>query len=165
MGLENMMYQMYTYYSSLDNIAQVDIITQNCFYAVKQNEFWYRGKVTSILDDNLVSVRFVDYGDMTIVSRDDIRPLHDMFQKLPYQAVKARLGGVVPKSGKWTDDDVLLFSQRVMGQHLVSRVGGVREGPEGDITLEILNLVDTTHPEEDSNIVQELVDMGRAVYK
>lgn len=55
--------------------------------------FRFRVYVTNIISDNEVSIYFCDFGDVTIVSRNNLQPLKSDFLKLPYQAVKAKLVG------------------------------------------------------------------------
>ena len=46
-----------------------------------------------ILTNGLVSMYKLDYGKHELVSMRKVQPLADMFRKLPFQAVTARLAG------------------------------------------------------------------------
>jgi tudor domain-containing protein 1/4/6/7 len=49
--------------------------------------------VTNVISENVVSVYFCDYGDVSVLPLDKLQPLTDQFKELPYQAIKAKLAG------------------------------------------------------------------------
>lgn len=49
--------------------------------------------VSNVINDNMVSVYFCDYGDVSVLPLDKLQPLIDQFKELPYQAIKAKLAG------------------------------------------------------------------------
>ena len=49
--------------------------------------------VSNVINDNMVSVYFCDYGDVSVLPLDKLQPLIDQFKGLPYQAIKAKLAG------------------------------------------------------------------------
>ena len=49
--------------------------------------------VSNVINDNMVSVYFCDYGDVSVLPLDKLQPLLDQFKELPYQAIKAKLTG------------------------------------------------------------------------
>ena len=49
------------------------------------DDFWYRARVSKCIDENNVAVRFVDYGDLTMMNVADLQPLWPQFRQLPYQ--------------------------------------------------------------------------------
>jgi len=49
--------------------------------------------VSNVINDNMVSVYFCDFGDVSILPLDKLQPLIEQFKGLPYQAIKAKLAG------------------------------------------------------------------------
>jgi tudor domain-containing protein 1/4/6/7 len=49
--------------------------------------------VSNVINDNMVSVYFCDYGDVSVMPLEKLQPLTDQFKELPYQAIKAKLAG------------------------------------------------------------------------
>jgi len=49
--------------------------------------------VSSVINENMVSVYFCDYGDVSVLSLEKLQPLIDHFKELPYHAIKAKLAG------------------------------------------------------------------------
>ena len=45
------------------------------------------------MNDNMVSVYFCDYGDVSVLPLEKLQPLTDQFKELPYQGIKAKLAG------------------------------------------------------------------------
>jgi len=55
--------------------------------------YFYSVCVSNVINDNMVSVYFCDYGDVSVLPLDKLQPLIDQFKELPYQAIKAKLAG------------------------------------------------------------------------
>ena len=64
-------------------------------------DYWYRGFVKSQTKPNVLTVYYTDYGTSDEVRIQDIRYLAPQFQKLPAQAILARLSGVKPINDTW----------------------------------------------------------------
>jgi len=56
--------------------------------------------VSNVINDNMVSVYFCDYGDVSVLPLEKLQPLIDQFKELPYQAIKAKLAGECPCVGQ-----------------------------------------------------------------
>lgn len=56
--------------------------------------------VSNVINDNMVSVYFCDYGDVSVLPLDKLQPLIDQFKELPYQAIKAKLAGECLRVGR-----------------------------------------------------------------
>jgi hypothetical protein len=80
----------------------------DCIFAkYPDNGQWYRGKISEISADSktqsMVRVLFVDYGEQKWVLRSECRggiPRH--FLDIPIKALRCKLDGVVPISGKYS---------------------------------------------------------------
>lgn len=53
----------------------------------------FRVSALNIINENMVTVYFCDFGDVSILSLDKLQPLKGQFLELPYQAIKAKLVG------------------------------------------------------------------------
>ena len=61
-----------------------------CCTRFAQDSLWYRGKVLEI-DQNEVTVQYVDYGNTETKSINEIKLMHPTFYTLPGQAIKCSL--------------------------------------------------------------------------
>jgi hypothetical protein len=120
--------------------------------------------VSKCIDENNVAVRFVDYGDLTMMNIADIQPLWSQFRLLPYQAITARLANIRPAEVDWRPEDTVWFSNRVADKPFVSLVkkAGLSLEACPEVELELV-LVDTSLPDLDRYIEQELIEAGRAL--
>lgn len=161
--LELLMTELNTFYTNEEHLQEVnpsDLSEGEYFAARHTDGFWYRVRVTKVIDNEHAAVRYVDYGDLTMVSVSDLQPLWGQFRNLPYQAINARLANVVPAEGDWKPEDTVWFNNRVSDKQFVSIIKSVDGGTEPIVDLV---LIDTSHPNEDKFIDQELVQDGRAV--
>jgi len=161
--LELLMTELNAFYTAeerLQEVARADLTEGSYFAAQHTDGFWYRVRVTRVIDAEQAAVRFVDYGDLSMVSLAELQPLWGQFRNLPYQAINARLAGCEPTGGDWRPEDTIWFNTRVADKQFVSLVKGVESQPEPTL---FLTLIDTSHPAEDKFVDQELVQAGRAV--
>jgi len=93
--LEEMMESMQAEYKQqkyphppLDSVKEGEL-----YAALHHDGNWYRVCVSNVINDNMVSVYFCDYGDVSVLPLDKLQPLIDQFKELPYQAIKAKLAG------------------------------------------------------------------------
>lgn len=160
--LEKLMSDLNSFYNKEENVQEVateDIKEGDYFAARHTDGFWYRVRVTRVIDGDSAAIRYVDYGDLTMVSLSDIQPLWGQFRNLPFQAINAKLANVVSAGSDWLAEDTVWFNNRVADKQFVSLVKSVTG--EKEPTVELV-LIDTTHPSEDKYIDQELVQDGRA---
>lgn len=140
-------------------------IQEGKLYAARHTDgHWYRVCISSIINDNMVSVYFCDYGDVSVLPLDKLQPLKSEFFDLPYQAIKARLVGIRPINGDWSVEDSYRFHELVVEKSFVSVV--VESRPDEFSPAETilgLKLIDVT-TNEDICIDKLLVDEGRAVF-
>ena len=158
--LEKLMSDLNSFYNNEDNfqdLAAADIKEDDYFVARHTDGFWYRVRITKVIDGESAAVRYVDYGDLTMVSLSDIQPLWGQFRNLPFQAINAKLANIVPAQSDWLPEDTVWFSSRVADKQFVSLVKSVSGEKE---PLVELVLIDTTHPSEDKYIDQELVQVS-----
>jgi len=161
--LELLMTELNTYYTveeHLQEVSSADLSEGEYFAARHTDGFWYRVRVTNVIDSDHAAVRYVDYGDLTMVSVSDLQPLWGQFRNLPYQAINAKLANVLPVQGDWKPEDTVWFNNRVSDKQFVSLIKSVDGG--ADPVVELV-LIDTSHPNEDKFIDQELVQDERAV--
>eukprot|EP00095_Tigriopus_kingsejongensis_P000637 maker-scaffold275_size226830-snap-gene-1.31 protein:Tk00637 transcript:maker-scaffold275_size226830-snap-gene-1.31-mRNA-1 annotation:"tdrd7" len=156
------------FYSNPKNhrpVTKTDL-EQDKFFAIRhEDKSWYRVKVTSMLDEFTASVRFVDFGDASMVCVDNFQLLWSQFRNLPMQAISAKLADIIPKDGgDWSADDCVWFSKRVVRKQFVSVIKDITLDDDEPANVKIsVSLVDTDHPTDDKFIEKELVECGRAV--
>ncbi|CAB4061777.1 TDRD1_4_6_7 [Lepeophtheirus salmonis] len=147
-SLEILTSEMIEFYSSptrrVVDITLEDLSKDSFFAAVHSDGFWYRIKVDRVLDDQTITVKFVDYGDFAM-------------------AIKAFLSDIVPVNGDWTPADAIWFSNRSVNKQFVSVVKDISQEEDGSVKLGV-SLIDVSHPKEDIIIDKLLVDEKRAVY-
>ncbi len=126
--------------------------------------YWYRVRITKLIDQNSAAVRLVDYGDLSMINISDIQPLWKQFRNLPLQAINAKLANILPVEVDWRPEDTVWFSNRVADQEFVSLVKKVSPSIGDDFECVVeLTLIDTTHPSVDKFIDQELIEERRAI--
>ena len=69
-----------------------------------------------------IEVTFVDFGNSTIVSPKDVRPIYSEFLKLPAQVFVCSLADTESKSKSWTDEAIDTFQNMVLDKHLAAYV-------------------------------------------
>ncbi|PNF29230.1 hypothetical protein B7P43_G10775 [Cryptotermes secundus] len=142
----------------------VDNVKEGRLYAALHHDgLWYRVCVSNVINDNMVSVYFCDYGDVSVMSLEMLQALTDQFKELPYQAIKAKLAGIRPKHSDWSVEDCLIFQELVVNREFVSIV--MEKGPDilNPTSMTVgLRLIDTSQ-EEDVWIDELLVNQERAV--
>jgi hypothetical protein len=68
-----------------------------CIARLPRDNKYYRAEIVDINDKNEFKVFYVDYGDYSYVTRDEIYPLSEKFVRvLPFQAIKCSLYGIEP---------------------------------------------------------------------
>ncbi|XP_014606182.1 PREDICTED: tudor domain-containing protein 7-like isoform X5 [Polistes canadensis] len=143
----------------------IESIKEGNFYAAKhKDKHWYRVSAMNIIDENMVTVYFCDFGDVCILSLDKLQPLKSQFLELPYQAIKAKLVGIRPINKDWSVEDCLRFQQLVLEKNFVSIIiESTRDDKNPVETILGLKLIDV-ETSEDIFIDQLLVDENRAVF-
>ncbi|KAK1132304.1 hypothetical protein K0M31_016420 [Melipona bicolor] len=143
----------------------VESVKEGKLYAAQHiDSHWYRVCISSIIKENMVSVYFCDFGDVSVLPLNKLQPLKSEFLELPYQAIKARLVGIRPINVDWSVEDSLRFQELVVDKNFVSIV--VESKPDGfspaDTVLG-LKLIDV-NTAEDIYIDRLLVEEGRATF-
>ncbi|XP_076661435.1 tudor domain-containing protein 7 tapas [Halictus rubicundus] len=142
-----------------------DTVREGKLYAAKHIDgHWYRVCISSIIKENMVSVYFCDFGDVSVLPLNKLQPLKSQFLELPYQAIKARLAGIQPINVDWSVEDSLRFQELVVEKSFVSIV--VESKPDGlspGDTILGLKLINVS-TDEDVHIDKLLVDEGRAIF-
>jgi hypothetical protein len=165
--LELLMNDLSNFYNDPSHLREMSVeqVEEGSYFSARHPDdgYWYRVRVTKVIDSENVAVRYVDYGDLSMVSLGNLQPLCFQFRNLPYQAIHARLADIMPAAGDWRPEDTIWFNQRVVDQQFVSLVKGVSESASGELTLD-LALIDTSDNEEDRYVEKELVQEKRAQF-
>lgn len=97
-----------------------------CVAKFSDDKRWYRGEISKVEDDK-VSVYFVDYGNTETVDKSAVKAANANYMSLEVQGVKCSLSGVV--SEDWSSGAIEKFEELVMDKELLADVvyfsGGV----------------------------------------
>lgn len=166
-SLHDMMLKMQDFYHAQPAGFEVsrDCVQEGGLYAVKHDDgHWYRANLINIISPELVSVHFSDFGDISVLPPENIRVLASQFKELSYQAIKAKLTGIVPSHSDWSIEDCLRFQDLVVNKTLVTLIK--ETGPDlinPNDTVIGLQIIDTS-TDVDVDIAELLVNEGRAIY-
>ncbi|XP_042307896.1 tudor domain-containing protein 7 isoform X2 [Sceloporus undulatus] len=144
-NLEVLVEEMLLYYSALDEGPNA--VEKNKLYAAKVKNKWHRVLVKGMLANGLVSVYELDYGKHELVSIQNVRPLLNMFRKLPFQAITAQLAGV--ECQQWSEEASIVFRNHVEKKPLVAQVQAVIDATNPWDRKAVVYLVDTSLPDTD----------------
>ncbi|KAL3890205.1 hypothetical protein ACJMK2_002497 [Sinanodonta woodiana] len=139
-------------------IIKEDEITLNHLYAGNVSGVWHRVKVQQFVD-RLLSVYLVDMGRYSVVSLEELQPLPWKFWKIPMQAFTARLGGIKPLGGSWSEGAKLKFTELALEKDLVGLVIS-NKIEDGAVSL---RLVDTSQENLDICVDEILLTKQFAV--
>ncbi|XP_029944155.1 tudor domain-containing protein 7B isoform X2 [Salarias fasciatus] len=134
-------------------------IEPNQIYAAKVENSWYRVLLKGVLNNGLVSVYELDYGEHELVSCTQLRPLIEEFRQLPVQGVTAQLAGV--KQRQWSEEASMVFRNHVEKKPLVAQMEAVQDAASPWDRKVTVFLVDTSQEEKDiwvHDIMAEFAD-------
>lgn len=164
--LQSLVSDMFKFYSKnpRHKLLNEHFKTESYFASIHQEDkCWYRVKVDRVINEQTVAIKYVDYGDCTVVGMEDLEPLYPEFRHLPMQAIKAALSDIVPTNRDWTPGDAMWFSQRTVNKQFVSIVKDVVNEEDGSLKIGV-SLIDVDDPENDVDVGKQLVDDQRAVF-
>uniref|UniRef100_T1J079 Tudor domain-containing protein n=1 Tax=Strigamia maritima TaxID=126957 RepID=T1J079_STRMM len=72
-----------------------------CAAQFSEDDVWYRARIVAVMDDGLVRVEYVDFGNGEITNKKKILGLEMKFAELPPQGIKCKLRSVRPVGLKW----------------------------------------------------------------
>ncbi|KAL7867157.1 hypothetical protein AOLI_G00149710 [Acnodon oligacanthus] len=159
--LENMMIEMRSCYTCPEVTERYRLpdayVRPGQVCCVAPRDMWfYRVVIHQVLSTTEVEVYYVDFGDLTTVSRNSLRFLKSCYAELPAQAVPSVLAGVKPIKGTWTKDATNTF-QKLCCEHTL--VAAVHSNVEDFLLLFLCD----THTEEDVYIHRTLQAEGHAI--
>lgn len=106
-----------------------------CVAKFSEDDCWYRALVLEQLDSQQIRVRFIDYGNSSIVALSDTRPFMKELLTITPQTVECSLTGIEPIGGEtWSSDAVSLLKQTQDSMLTVSSVEQV-EGNKYIVSL------------------------------
>ncbi|XP_017332863.1 tudor domain-containing protein 5 isoform X1 [Ictalurus punctatus] len=159
--LENMMFQMRSCYSCPEVSERYRLpdayVRPGQVCCVALGDMWfYRVVIHRLLTATEVEVYYVDFGNLTVVSRNRLQFLKSCYAELPAQAVPSVLAGVKPVKGIWSKEATSSFHKLCYDRTLVAAIHSYQH----DFLL--LFLCDT-HTEEDHYFHCILQAEGHAV--
>ncbi|XP_046142311.1 tudor domain-containing protein 1 isoform X1 [Osmia bicornis bicornis] len=83
------------------------VVGDLCIAQYHSNKKWYRGKVVKVLDNDIVQVMFVDYGNVEECAIGTVKK-RVILEDIPIQCTKCAIYGLNPArpSGKWLTDEL-----------------------------------------------------------
>lgn len=142
----------------------------------------YRVKVENILPADTVVVYKYDFGDISFLTLDALRPLPSEFRQIPQLAIPAKLHGITnffdklfpiflksqyirtgiqPKNNVWNNDDTAFFQKLTVQKQFAASIKAIRKesGNQSYVLEMVLIDVSTAH---DIIINDELVKQQHA---
>lgn len=163
-SLSTLTSELQAYYNNpihCDDLVDIEV---GEYYAVKHtDDTWYRAHITTA-QEGIVAGLFVDFGDCFVLSQDKVQLLPSKFRRLPCQAIKAKLHGIVAANVDWSPEDTRRFQDLVEYRAFVSVLKDIEKENDESMVLS-LNLIDTSDKNLDVYIHQILLDERRAVKK
>ncbi|XP_071999815.1 tudor domain-containing protein 6 isoform X2 [Engystomops pustulosus] len=98
-----------------------------CNVIFSEDNNWYRAMVTR-MEGELVTVRFIDYGNEDTVGKDQIKILPESLVKIPPQALSCRLADFDTNAGTWSPEGKDYFYEKVTEDALELTVLEIQEG-------------------------------------
>uniref|UniRef100_A0A3Q3FIY2 Ring finger protein 17 n=1 Tax=Labrus bergylta TaxID=56723 RepID=A0A3Q3FIY2_9LABR len=90
--------------SEEDDLKVYCPVIEQAYVARFEDKRWYRAQVVGLPGGRKVEVRYVDFGNKTILSVSDLRKIKDEFFALPSMAIQCCLSDVRPVDGEsWTE--------------------------------------------------------------
>ncbi|XP_069113789.1 putative ATP-dependent RNA helicase TDRD12 isoform X2 [Argopecten irradians] len=137
-----------------------------CLAKFEVDSMWYRVRILKELEDNMVEVFHVDFGDQESVSRDNLQKIPQEFLELPFQAIEAGLSHVVPRGETWekeAEDLIWDLAHYVTNEMkvLTAKVVTKQQAMYAGIHKYYVELYDTSN-NCDVNLALELVWSGYA---
>ncbi|CAJ0955270.1 unnamed protein product [Ranitomeya imitator] len=129
-----------------------------CNVMFSEDHNWYRAIVTKIETD-LVTVRFIDYGNEDSVGRDQIRKLPELLVNLPPQAFLCCLANFDMKEGSWSSEGKQYFYERFTEDALELTVCEVQESGWCQIPMAIVTI-----KYKELNIIEEMKNFWQGLH-
>lgn len=129
--LDDLREQLNEYYSNNSSTpgspifpSDLSVLKDSCWSAMfPTDNSWYRVRIIEILEDEEEEdeeddgrgsilhalVQYIDYGNIEVVTLDELRPLSTDIAKPPALAVKCHLAYIKPDGNKWSDEALSYF--------------------------------------------------------
>ncbi|XP_023213664.1 uncharacterized protein LOC111616493 [Centruroides sculpturatus] len=118
--LSKLMADLTDAYASLSTTdLALNTITQNKIYCAKYSEDnnWYRAVIKDVNGDD-VTVFFIDYGNIDVIPREDVKILKEEFCKIPSFCYRCRLAYIKPIDDEWSTEAIDWFTTYILDKTL-----------------------------------------------
>nr|DBA25695.1 TPA: hypothetical protein GDO54_010056 [Pyxicephalus adspersus] len=110
-----------------------------CNVMYSQDNNWYRAIITK-MEADIATVRFIDYGNMESVAKNQIRQLPKAFIIIPAQAFPCCLVGFNMGAGSWTSEGNDYFYQQITEDILTLTIEEIKHDEKSNIPLALVRL-------------------------
>ena len=93
------------------------------YYISSGDGLWYRGRINKVVDQQLVEVFYVDFGNCETVPLSKLKTIDADLLQLSAQALQCSLSSITPVSGvTWPDAAIEKFNNLTMHKKLLGKV-------------------------------------------
>ena len=110
---------------------------QQCIAKFTEDDGWHRAVIESVDDDN-VTVRYIDYGNSEVLTQDRLCAIQPQFIELPAQAVTYQLSVPLMQQAQWNEDVKALVDENCAEREL-----SVNLDESSELPIITLSSVDT----------------------
>ncbi|XP_030375703.1 tudor domain-containing protein 7 isoform X2 [Scaptodrosophila lebanonensis] len=127
-----------------ERVLPTQLLVGQAYAALDSDGVYHRVIIYKIYDE-MIHVRFVDFGDDGVVRCDQLVQLPKAMYELPKMSLRAQLYGIKLEDVDWTQENCVRFRKLTLGQKfigIVRRVDRVKE----ELRSLCLELIDTSTP-------------------
>ncbi|KAH8401520.1 hypothetical protein KR009_006093 [Drosophila setifemur] len=132
--------------STAKGVQPSQLAIGEAYAAPDSDGVYHRVNIRKIYDE-IIHVRFVDFGDDGVVACDQLKTLPQEMRKLPKMALPAQLYGIQLTDVLWSQENCVRFRKLTLGQKFIGIVRGLHKHKNEPRVL-CLELVDTSTPQD-----------------
>lgn len=109
-------------------------VGQLCCAKFQEDSVWYRATIQEV-DESVVKVLFVDYGNLDSVPHSDVKELHNAYTEIPFFAKRCSLKGIECPANGWSEDVIKKFADMTQSGEKVFSCAFVTAEEPFDVVL------------------------------
>ncbi|XP_056626463.1 tudor domain-containing protein 1 isoform X2 [Triplophysa dalaica] len=127
-----------------------------CCSLFSEDNQWYRAKVLAYSSEDRVCLGYIDFGNSEEVQLQCLRPITMELLALPTQAIPCCLADIMPPTGTWSEEAILMVKRLVCNRFIRVVIMGKKDG-------KALVTMNDESSDPQTNARELLVTMGYAV--